>query len=83
MEKVMVVLEVPVLRQSYEMLLPQYVSIEMLLVLIVEAVCSVSGQIYQDSGQEFLCSKRHGRILDDRMTLQEYGIQNGEHLLLI
>ena len=83
MEKVDIMLKVPALGESYEMQIPSYIQIGGLLPMLVDAVASMSGGIYQPSGQEFLCSPVYNCILADDKTLEIYKIQNGDCLVLI
>lgn len=83
MDKIMILLEVPILDETFEMQVSVYLQIGPLLSLIVKVVEIMSDGIYQASGQEFLCSYRYGEVLKDMKSLLDYKIQNGEHLLLI
>lgn len=81
--KVLVCLEVPSVFQEYEVYLPDFLAVKELIPLLVRAVKELSGQRYVSSGQEFLCSKTGGFLLDEDATLFGYGIGSGDHLMLM
>ncbi len=83
MGKINIILEIPVLKEAFEIQIPTCVQIERLLPLLARAAAGMSGDLYQSSGQEFLCSPMHGSILADDKTLEAYHIRNGDHLMLI
>lgn len=83
MDKVDIMLKVPALGKSYEMQLPSHMRVAALLPVLIQAVTGMSEGIYQTSGQEFLCSSSYQCILEDDRTLENYNIQNGDHLVLI
>ncbi len=83
MDKIQVMVEVPSISAQYEMLIPEDLLIRDVLKLAVNAVKEVSGGLYAASGTEILCARGQDILLDDNRRLKDFGIGNGDHLLLI
>lgn len=82
MEKIWIALAVPALGASYDLSLPDFLPVGQLIRLLTEALAEISGGEYISSKGELLCRGEAGGVLDPAHTLGEYGIQNGEELLL-
>lgn len=83
MYKIIIIVEVPVLHEFFEMRVSTDLQIGALVSLIAKVVETISDGIYYASGQEFLCFRKNEEILNDIKSLSDYKIQNGDHLLLI
>ena len=80
--KVCVIVETPALRREDDMLLPDYVPIQILQKLIADAVKDVSDGAFVPTGKELLCRREDGIILHPQYTLADYRTTDGMHLML-
>ncbi|MBR4234904.1 MAG: EsaB/YukD family protein [Clostridia bacterium] len=80
--KILIRLEVPAVKQEFEMRIPDHLPVKRLVPLMVKAVSDLSEGAYVSSGHELLCCKRLNAMLDTDAALAEYGLISGEHLLL-
>lgn len=83
MEKLLIALAVPALGKTYDLSVPDFLPVGQLIRLLAEALSDITGGEYISSGSELLCRAEAHGILDLAHTLGEYGIQNGEELLLL
>lgn len=81
--KILINVYVPAVGKKYDILVPQFLRIRNITALIAETVENLSNHFYVSSGAECLCSVEKNTILQQESTLDAYGIQNGEHLLLM
>ncbi len=81
--KTQVMLLVPAIGMTYNVLLPASLSIRDLLPLIIGGVTELSNNSYVSSNEEFLCLDPLELPLDPDGTLLQFGVQNGDHLYLI
>lgn len=83
MDYVIVYLYVPAINASYDLKIPLSLLILDLVKLLGQGVENLSNGEYQSSGCEILSLKNKEQILYYDQTLQDYGIQNGDMLLMI
>lgn len=83
MEKLLIARAVPALGKTYDLSVPDFLPVGQLIPLLAEALADLSGGGYISSKGELLCRAEAKGILDPDHTLGEYGIQNGEELLLL
>lgn len=83
MEKTLVTVYVPILKDSYDILIPRCVQMYDVLELIKKAVTELSEGRFIPNRNTVLCSKKSGQILDINKSAQELGILNGSKLMLI
>lgn len=81
--KILVNVYVPAILQGYDILVPDDLRIKNVVSLIVSVVAESSAQLYIPSGEECLCSAEKNILLRANATLEKYGIQNGDHLVLM
>lgn len=81
MDKLLVNIYIPALEKNYDMFIPNFLPIGTVIELIGQMIEEVSDHKYISSGQEFLCFVDKNILLKQNMTLQEYGVRNGEHML--
>lgn len=81
--KILVNVFVPAIGKKYDVLVPDFLRIKIVSSLIAGTVETLSDNIYVSSGQEQLCSAEKNILLNSNVTLKKYGIQNGDHLVLI
>ena len=80
--KLLITIIVPAISRQFDVLVPKDLTIRTITPLIAETVEELSGHLYVASGQEFLCSAEKKTLLRQSETLESYGIQNGDHLVM-
>ena len=83
MDKIIVHLIVPAIGQEYDMYIPTTILVNELTKLIIQSIKELTEQFYVSSGSEILCLKDRNCIIDQEETVESYGIQNGDHIVLI
>lgn len=81
--KVLVNISIPAISQKYDVFIPNDLRIKNVLTMIAQTVENLSDHLYVASGRECLCSVEKGIMLRNSATLEKYGIQNGDHLILM
>lgn len=81
--KILVNVSIPAIGEKYDILVPDFLRIKSVTPLIAETVENLSNHMYVSSGEECLCSVEKNILLRHNATLQQYGIQNGDHLVLM
>ena len=81
--KILVDVFVPAISEHFDVLIPDFLTTRELTLLIVDAVKEMSNNQYISSGGEFLCMSEKQLVLDEENVIGEYGIKNGDHLVLI
>ncbi len=79
--KILLEIYVPSISESFDVLLPAFLTMRELTPLIAQAVEELSNRRYVSSSREILCFAEREQILDSNRTLEEYGIRNGDHLM--
>ena len=82
MQKKCVVLEVPATGQSYDIMLPACITVGEATALLTGMVRELSAGQYVCTGNEILCRREGALLLRRSCTVEEYGISDGEHLIL-
>lgn len=80
--KKMVNLYVPSLGACYDISVPDEMKVGLLVALLVRSVGELSYGRYVSSGAELLCREADGQTLCHSAALKEYGVGNGERLIL-
>jgi len=83
MEKINVEVLVPATGGKYDFLLPSVMNIGVVRDLIVQAVYEHESGALEDRESLMLGSKEKGGFLDEHLTLEQAGIQDGNVLILI
>ena len=81
--KILVNVYVPAIGEKYDILVPGFLRVRSVTNLIASAVENLSNHVYVSSGEECLCSTERNMLLRPNVILDNYGIQNGEHLVLM
>lgn len=81
--KILVNVSVPAIGEKYDILIPDNLRIKSITALIAGAVENLSNHMYVSSGEEYLCSADKNILLRPNTTLEKYGIQNGDHLVMM
>ena len=81
--KILVNVRIPSISQEYDVFIPSSLRIKRVIPLLAKTVEDLSNHIYVSSGNESLCSVEKNMLLREHETFKSYGIQNGEHLMLM
>ncbi len=82
MEKILITLEIPSMGEKYDLFAPVELPVGKIVPLLAEAVEELSAHRFVSSGQELLCSAERGTLFSPDGTLSEYGVRNGDCLML-
>lgn len=81
---IMVDIQVISMDRNYNFSLDEQVPVSSLIMELAELVCQKEGCHLLPEQQEFLlCAPNSGQILNPELSLEEQGIQNGDHLILV
>ena len=81
--KKMIQLQVPLLEQEFNVWVPVDVPVADVCKTLSEGVRELSQNLYCPSGSEMLIELNGRRLLDPARTLLDYGVGNGDSLLLL
>lgn len=81
--KILVNVFVPAIGKKYDILVPDFLRVRTITSLVARAVENLSDHMYVSSGEESLCSAEKNILLSSNVTLEKYGIQHGDHLILL
>lgn len=82
MQKICVVLEVPSTGRSFDIMMPTTLSIGDATELLTGALRELSAGQYVPTGEEILCRRNGAQLLRRSRTAGDYGVCEGEHLIL-
>lgn len=83
MDKIIIRLIVPTISREFDMYIPVSITISELTNLMIKAVEDITNKRYVSSGNEILCLKEKNTMLIQEAMVQSYGIQNGDHIVMI
>lgn len=83
MDHILITLYVPAIDTSYDIKIPVSLPVMDIVQLLAQAVENLSNGEYVSSGTEVLCLKQKEMILLNDQTPEEYGIKNGDELLMM
>ena len=83
MNKVIVKLYIPYLEQQYDVKIPTFLTVGEVVKMLAKAIVTLSDGKYHTDGTEILCVKNRNILSNSTRLLSEYGIQNGDELVLI
>lgn len=78
----MITLKVPSVQMEQDVMIPDFLPVKEIIKLLTEAVGELTQNRYISSGEEVLCRETPDMILNERYTLQDYGVEHGETLYL-
>ena len=81
--KVLINVHVPAISEKYDIWVPDNLRIKSAASLIAKAVEELSNHMYVVTGEECLCSAEKNVLLRQNVTLEGYGIGNGDHLIMM
>lgn len=83
MDKVLVEIYVPTLKESFDIFLPLCAPMYEVLELIKRAVKELSDGRFHADENTAICHREDGSILNINLSVYELGIRNGSKLMLI
>ena len=83
MDKILVSVYVPIIKESYDIFIPRCVQIYDVLELIKKAITELSEDRFISNNSTVLCNKKDGQVIDINKSADELGITNGSKLMLI
>lgn len=81
MARVLIALRAPTLDRSFDMFLPDDVTIGELIPIICDGLAQITNGYYQKSGAELLCMKDPDKLLNPDKTLSDYNVRSGDQLV--
>lgn len=81
--KLLVNVYIPAVSEYHDILIPANLRIRNVVALIASTVEEMSNHLYVASGGECLCSVEKNILLRNNATLEDYGIKNGDHLIMM
>ena len=81
--KVLVNIFVPSISENYDVLVPDFLPVKEVIALIAEAVEYLSNRRYVSSKHELLCLVEQKLLLREDLTLRDYNVRNGDHLVIM
>lgn len=83
MNKVQVIIFVPMLDQEYEVLIPCNKKVGNVVKLAVKAISDLSDNAFPLKNNAILYNQQSGQAYDFNQTIRDCGIRNGTKLILI
>lgn len=83
MDKAMVQLNIPVVGESYDVLLPRTLSVRQATQLLTDLIAKVTGGAYRPDDNAVLCSMEDGKICQVNSSVEDLHLRNGSKLMLI
>ncbi len=81
--KILLNIFIPSIGEDYDLLIPDSLPVGEIIPLLIEAIQEKTNKFYQSSGEEILNWEGTGLALDTSSTLAQYGIRNGDRVILI
>lgn len=83
MEKILAEVSVPPIGKSYDVFLPQSITVSQAVQMLNNIFAGLNEEYFKDSSQIMLCDKDNGVIYNPEDLIRETRITNGSKLLLI
>lgn len=81
--KILVNIYIPIIEKKFDVFIPDFLLIKEIIELLISAIHELSDVDYISSGNEFLCLIDKKILLKENLTLYDYGVQNGDKLILM
>lgn len=81
--KILVSVFVPAIGETYDVLIPDFLSVQEVIPLLVNDIEFLSNNRYISTGQELLCQRETNTVFSTSENLGAYHLKNGEQLALI
>lgn len=82
MNKILIELAVPSIEEHFDLFVPVNVPVGQLCELLADGLTQMTNGHYCSSGRELLCLNAPNKLLAKDLTLGDYGIYNGDKLVL-
>ena len=83
MKKILLSIECPAISNIFDVYVPASLTVKEAARLLGKGLEEISNHRYISSGNEFLCKKEDRILLKEELMLKDYGIQNGDHIVII
>lgn len=83
MDKILINIYVPIINESYDMMISPVMKTSELLNLVKKAVSELSDGRFIANANNVICSRTDGNIININLSAFESGIENGSKLMLI
>jgi len=83
LNKIYVILYVPLIAEKYEVMIPVSKKIHCILALLTKSVNELSGGAYPIDSNTLLYKKKNGQPYDLNITVKESDIRNGSEIILV
>ena len=83
MNKVFIIVEIPLIEEKYEVYIPVGKKIHKVISLLVKSVSELSGGHYPAKKNANIYSKATGKIYNINLTVKDSDIRNGTEIILI
>ena len=81
--KILVNVLVPSISEKFDLLVPDFLPIKEVATLIADAVEYLSNRRYISSREELLCLVEQKLLLREDLTLRDYNVRHGDHLVIM
>jgi len=82
MEKILVSVYVVSLQERFDLFIPMMLTMQELAGLIATGLAELTNGRYEISGREMLCLKNPDTLLNQKKTPEDFGLRNGDELVL-
>jgi hypothetical protein len=82
MEKILVSVYVVSLQERFDLFIPMMLTMQELAGLIASGLAELTNGRYEISGREMLCLKDPDTLLNQHKTPEDFGLRNGDELVL-
>ena len=82
MDKLLLTIEVPSVEQIFDFTAPKTITPGLMCELLYQVLAELTVGAYIPSGAEVLCLREEQRVLPTEVSLEDSGVQMGDHLIL-
>ena len=82
MDKLLLTIEVPSVEQIFDFTAPKTITPGLMRELLYQVLAELTGGAYIPSGAELLCRREDRKVLPTQGSLEDSGVQMGDHLIL-
>lgn len=82
MDKLLLTIEVPSVEQIFDFTAPKTITPGLMRELLYQVLAELTGGAYIPSGAELLCQREDRKVLPTEVSLEDSGVQMGDHLIL-
>ncbi len=82
MDKLLLTIEVPSVEQIFDFTAPKTITPGLMRELLYQVLAELTGGAYIPSGAELLRRREDRKVLPTEVSLEDSGVQMGDHLIL-